>query len=85
MEKFLSEEEQLLLPALDPNHLTLLWSAKESVFKWFGEGGVNFRQHIKIRQIHPGTIDSWFEKTDQQLIINYSQFTQLTLAWIATS
>ncbi len=26
--------------------LTLLWSAKESIFKWYSLGGVNFREHI---------------------------------------
>ncbi|HET9826743.1 MAG TPA: 4'-phosphopantetheinyl transferase superfamily protein, partial [Chitinophagaceae bacterium] len=25
--------------------LTLLWSAKESIFKWYGNGNVDFRQH----------------------------------------
>ena len=27
---------------------TLLWSAKESVFKWYGSGQVDFSEHIRL-------------------------------------
>ncbi len=84
MDKFLSVEDQLLLTSINASQLTLLWSAKESIFKWYGEGNVDFRRHIKIQQIHQDRIETWFEKTNQQLIINYTQFTPVTLAWIAT-
>ena len=52
--KFLSEKEQLLLNALKEDHdqmLTLAWSVKEAVFKWFGEGEVDFIDHIHIEKI----------------------------------
>src|SRR5258706_6489300 len=49
MHKFLSPEEKQQfnmnrLPTLNSELLTLLWSAKESVFKWYGDGAVDFRQ-----------------------------------------
>jgi phosphopantetheinyl transferase len=33
---------------------TLAWSIKEAMFKWYGLGGVDFRQHLHIHEIHPG-------------------------------
>ena len=47
--KFLSEREQTLLPALNAQLLTLLWSCKEAVYKWYGRGGVDFKSHIVIK------------------------------------
>jgi phosphopantetheinyl transferase len=29
---------------------TLIWSCKEAVFKWYGAGEVDFKEHIQIRQ-----------------------------------
>lgn len=52
--KFLKSSEQALLPALpvDLLHsLTLCWSIKEAVFKWYGEGQVDFRNHMHIESI----------------------------------
>jgi phosphopantetheinyl transferase len=92
-DKFLSKEEQGIFNFQTPNSelqtqnselLTLLWSCKESVFKWYGEGGVDFIQHIKLKKIHENdeTVNCLFAKTDQQLIIHYRQFGHLILAWI---
>ncbi len=33
---------------------TLLWSAKEAVFKWYGDGAVDFKKHIQLKKIHAG-------------------------------
>ena len=52
--KFLTqvEQETLLTPfRQDTELLTLLWSSKEAVFKWFGAGGVDFREHIGLEQL----------------------------------
>jgi phosphopantetheinyl transferase len=64
--------------------LTLLWSAKESVFKWYGDGGVDFRGNILLEKQHEGseTIDCFFTKRRQQLIIHYREFDHLVLAWV---
>jgi len=65
--------------------LTSLWSAKESVFKWHGEGGVDFSKHIQIR--HMDTVKSTFHclftKTNTTLEIHYHWFEQLALCWVA--
>ncbi len=63
---------------------TLLWSAKESVFKWYGNGGVDFRREIQLLKQHEGTetIDCFFSKDGSELIIHYRQFEGLVLAWV---
>jgi phosphopantetheinyl transferase len=89
MHKFLSAKEHetfdMIHTAADHVPLaTLLWSAKESVFKWYGNGGVDFRKQIQLKQIHEGTgtIDCFFSKADTELAIHYRQFGHLVLAWV---
>jgi hypothetical protein len=31
-----------------------LWSIKESLFKWIGEGGVDFKEHLHITSLEKG-------------------------------
>jgi phosphopantetheinyl transferase len=96
-EKFLKEKEfeifniqySMLNPQPetgDPKLLTLFWSAKESVFKWHGNGNVDFREHIQLQKLHEGTetIDCFFSKTSQQLSIHYRGFDHLVLAWVVS-
>ena len=63
---------------------TLLWSAKEAVFKWYGNGEVDFRKHTQLKQRHAGEeiIDCFFTKTKSELKINYRLFDKLVLAWV---
>ena len=63
---------------------TLLWSAKESVFKWYGNGGVDFKKHIQLKKQHEGmeTLDCYFTKTNDHLTIHYRLFEQLALSWV---
>ena len=68
------------------NHqlVTVLWSAKEAVFKWYGNGGVDFSDHIRLQKKNNGehTMDCFFEKTKTPLIIHYKLFNHLVLAWV---
>lgn len=61
---------------------TLLWSAKEAVFKWYGDGGVDFKKHIQLQNMNDDCLVAFFGKTDQQLMVEYRQFDQLVLAWV---
>jgi 4'-phosphopantetheinyl transferase EntD len=51
--KFLSEvESAIAFNSIEKSghllrQLTLLWSAKESIFKWYSLGKVNFKEHIR--------------------------------------
>lgn len=49
-QKFLSAEEQLIFDN-SIETITLAWAAKEAAFKWFGEGSVDFIQHMPIRKL----------------------------------
>ncbi len=52
--KFLTESELLLLENVTrpfPETLTLCWSIKEAIFKWYGAGKVDFRGHMHIKEI----------------------------------
>jgi 4'-phosphopantetheinyl transferase EntD len=53
--KFITEQEKSIFGMDDSSTTstnfrtpTLIWSAKESVFKWYGEGAVDFKQHIQL-------------------------------------
>ena len=86
--KFLSSDEKKIfnikLPATDFRLLTLLWSSKESIFKWYGSGGVDFKENILLKQKHEGneTIDCLFTKNQQSLTIHYRRLEHLVLAWV---
>lgn len=87
-DKFLSEYEQetflggAIMP--DPAMLTLLWSSKESVFKWYGEGGVDFKKHIQLFSLNTerNTIDCFFSKNGTELILYNQFFDDLVLSWV---
>jgi phosphopantetheinyl transferase len=91
--KFLNEEELTFLktPADKADYkylqqLTLLWSCKEAVFKWYGSGGVDFRKDINLKpsfDIVTGRITGEFTKeTNQALNITHKLFEGMCLAWI---
>lgn len=95
--KFLHEEEisnfnfQLSNFTTNPlthqpiNQLTLLWSCKEAIFKWWGNGEVDFSEMIRIEKFtmaNSGTINATFNKTPLQL--NYQIFGTLNLVWVAS-
>lgn len=64
-------------------HLTLLWSCKEAIFKWWGNGEVDFSEMIRIENfnlVSKGKIDATFNTT--ALHIEYELFDKLCLAWV---
>lgn len=83
-DKFLSQEEVDRFSS-NERQLTLLWSAKEAVFKWYGSGAVDFREHIHLEKQLPDKeeISCVFTKENQQpLSIHYRLFSPITLAWL---
>ena len=64
--------------------ITTFWSCKEAVFKWHGNGGVDFRREIQLGKQHEAneTIECFFSKNDTELTIHYRQFEHLVLAWV---
>jgi len=77
------------LPTPDSRLLTLSWSAKEAMFKWFGEGGVDFRKHMQILAVNGDAEKGWlncrFSKMMlKELFVEFRMFEELVLAWVIT-
>ena len=56
-DKFINKvEENTMVHFAPSNHLnkylTLMWSCKESIFKWYGSGQVDFKKHMQMQAIH---------------------------------
>jgi phosphopantetheinyl transferase len=76
------------LPAPDLQLLTLMWSCKEAVYKWYGWGEVDFKEHIvfqKIKQMTDTLYDSiiCFQKEEPVLLQLHSRsFDGLVLSFV---
>lgn len=66
---------------------TLIWSAKESVFKWWGRGEVDFKKDIVLKKItgfpQQGMLQCIF-KNEFALDIHYLFFENNFLTWVLT-
>lgn len=85
--KFLSDpEKEHLYRGSILEQSTLYWTAKESVFKWYGLGGVDFREDILLEREQEGmqVIPCYFTKTSVNLDIHYRRFGHLYLAWVVS-
>ncbi len=88
--KFLKEEEILNIQysTFNTQHLTLLWCCKEAVFKWYGSGGIDFKDDIHLKPIDVNIdegIQCEFVKEEKiSLQIQHKFFDGLCLAWVAT-
>lgn len=96
--KFLHPEERRVLdewkhlPRLHLQLLTILWSAKEAVYKWYGLGKVDFREHIRMQQqkisLAPdGHVDlafAFMKNEPVPLTVRARLFGELVLSWVQT-
>jgi phosphopantetheinyl transferase len=71
--------------------LTFLWSAKESVFKWYGKGQIDFSEHMSLNGAisinNDDTLEMPFVFTKnnaEQLSIHGRLIDNLALAWVIT-
>jgi phosphopantetheinyl transferase len=62
----------------------LLWSAKETVYKWYGEGGIDFSEMIRTEGFtNPDTLQVRFTRgRGQALSLGFRQWGQLCLSWV---
>jgi phosphopantetheinyl transferase len=52
--KFITDAEQVVLQNFSsnmPQMLTMAWSIKEALFKWYGLGEVDFKKHLQINAL----------------------------------
>jgi phosphopantetheinyl transferase len=90
--KYLTEAEMQLvlsLPAVPLDALTMAWSIKEAMFKWYGNGKVDFRQNMIIRKITANdfafSADCLFSKDeDWHVRVNALMFNGISLAFLIT-
>jgi phosphopantetheinyl transferase len=95
-DKFINKIEEGTISRFAPdNHLgkyaTLMWSCKESIFKWYGSGQLDFRKHMQIQSIHYDPLretilsDFLFSKQKPVLLKLRSVFLdKFVLSWILT-
>ena len=95
--KFLTEDERKYLDKwqyLSRLHLqmiTIIWSAKEAIFKWYGAGNVDFRKHMVMDGVIVTGSDEWitipflFKKHENvSLKVMARTFDRLVLAYVVT-
>ena len=93
--KFLNQGEiglvngQLSIVNNEMQLLTLLWCCKEAVFKWYGSGGVDFKDdiHLQPSSLHDDTGIINCEFIEDEIValnIEYKYFDGMCLAWTVT-
>lgn len=96
--KFIHQQEQkwiesfLLNSNLLISHnelLTVIWSSKETIFKWYSIGAINFKEHIQLngliqQQQNILSLPFSFKKENLlQMTITAQIFDRLILSWFA--
>lgn len=84
--KFISQEETMLIAPQTLEELTLIWSSKEAIYKWHGEGKIDFRQHIQLKSYarERKRFACHFAKTGSALDIELNSFNGLCLSYVFT-
>jgi phosphopantetheinyl transferase len=91
--KFLHQTEAVMIngwSGIDRQQAsTLLWSSKEAMFKWWGNGNVDFSDMLRLSINQPeseGTLNGNFLKNgiDSSFPVQYKFFSQLVLTWVNT-
>ncbi|MBI1781772.1 MAG: 4'-phosphopantetheinyl transferase superfamily protein [Sphingobacteriales bacterium] len=90
--KFLSAEELGFVSHHKPipemlTMLTVMWSMKEAVFKWYGDGEMDFIKHMQIQPFvfntEGGTVDVQFLKSNNsRLTLHYRHFDSIVMSWV---
>jgi phosphopantetheinyl transferase len=85
--RFLDQKEIDLLPECNTKFLTLCWSAKEAIYKWYGKGKVDFKNNMVIDDLlyehQQGMIKAHFEKEERiNLEVAFRFFENLCLTWV---
>ncbi|HTL09518.1 MAG TPA: 4'-phosphopantetheinyl transferase superfamily protein [Chitinophagaceae bacterium] len=95
---FLNDEYRAFLQQFDleekieQEFLTMIWSAKETIFKWYGDGQMDFREHMQLTgSIGFGADDLislpfLFTKEEMRYFtVRAKLFSGFVLAWVNTA
>ncbi len=96
-DKFLSQQEKHVISELlqeqrsmtSTQLATLVWSIKESMFKWYGLGAIDFKEHLHIDKIDVSTNQftaqcSFMKGPGQSLKASGLLFNNNVLTWLFT-
>lgn len=103
--KFIHESEKHFLSTVNKNlpsishqplpinHqlLTIIWSSKEAIFKWYSASGVNFKEHMqldnKIQYYDGYLILPFIFKKDRLIPLNITAkiFNEIVLSWVCSA
>lgn len=84
--KFISIDEFKSINPLKIEDFTQIWSAKEAVFKWYGQGEVDFRQHIRLQcNGRQEAFECYFAKTRVEIEVPIKKFEGLCLSYVVTA
>ena len=95
--KFVNDKEKIFLEEWEPltqMHLeltTILWSAKEALFKWYGLGQVDFKEHMQLSGPVIFLPNEWIElpftfykEENVHVKIMAKVFGEIVIAWVVT-
>ncbi|MDP1815227.1 MAG: 4'-phosphopantetheinyl transferase superfamily protein [Leadbetterella sp.] len=91
IQKFVHQDELDSLHHLSGSklieQLTILWGAKEAMFKWWGRGDIDFSEVMRTQYFElskTGTINARFQKNELNhlLQLNYRLYDALSLVWV---
>ena len=93
--KFIHENEKQWLDGFLPEPQTsnvelqtILWSAKEAIFKWYSLGGVDFKEHMQLSNFIQKQNDNFLlpfifnKKSSIQLYVTSKIFQPVVLSWV---
>lgn len=91
--KFIHENERAFMvngewSILNNNLLTVLWSTKEALFKWYSLGKVDFREHMQlinsIKKQNDSLLLPFVFKKDEPVYLNIVAmiFDEIVLSWV---
>ncbi len=90
--KFIHENDKDFMSSFDSSTnyelLTILWSAKESLFKWYSLGGIDFKENMHLhgniqKQNDSLLLPFMFKKEDLiQLNVMCKIFDEIVLSWV---
>lgn len=91
--KFIHEAEKRFLEsyarlAMNQELLTILWSAKEALFKWYSLGKVDFKENMQlvntIQQQNGSVLLPFVFKKDETVYMNITAkvFDEIVLSWV---
>ena len=95
--KFLSSSELLLIENLSASNsnmfttlLTAAWGIKESLFKWYGDGEVDFIEHLHIEKIdiennQGAAYCKVLKAIGTRLKVNFIFFNNNCLSWVLSA